>query len=162
MEILSRYFSQATLVVLFVLVARANGDTNTTSTSTQNSASAASGNSSLQEKKSSGAFLSTLLQNAKAANFIDLLPHPIGSFELVVKEAKVLFKEFTLHLPEFLHHPLPFIIQNVLNIAALVLAVMSFIPTFILPAKVIALLLSIVSLLIGYSAPFDKNYLSAL
>jgi membrane-associated phospholipid phosphatase len=151
-----RHFLQAASVILFVLVTSGSGDTNGT-----DAATAVSGNVTTSSTTHT-VILSTVLEYLKAANFIDILPHPIRSFQLVVKEALATFRGFTLNLPQLLLHPTSFITHNFLNIVALILAVMSFLPPFILPAKVIAFLLAMLSLFMGYSDPFDKNYLSQL
>jgi hypothetical protein len=163
MKTVIRHFLQAASVILFVLVTSGSGDTNGTDAATQNPVGAVSGNlTTSSTTQTVSIILSTVLEYLKAANFIDILPHPIRSFHLVVKEARATLQEFTLHLPQLLLNPTSFITHNFLNIVALILAVISLLPPFILPAKVIAFLLSILGLFLGYSAPFDKDYLSQL
>ncbi|KDR08736.1 hypothetical protein L798_01140 [Zootermopsis nevadensis] len=151
MAIPIRYIVQVTLVIFLVSV-----------TSSRGVADGAVSDEGSQEVEDSGDFLSTVVEYALATNFIDVLPHPIRSAILVVKEVLATLQGFTLNLPQLLQNPVSFFTNNILQIVALVLALVSFIPPLALPAKVIALILSILSLLIGLSTPFDKEYLTEI
>jgi hypothetical protein len=162
-EITTHHVSQATLVALFVLVAGTQGDTNTTGTSTSSPVTAVSGNVTEQVIiKPKGGPLSAVLPDVMAADFIGVVPHPIRSSTLALKESLATFQELTRPVPQLLSHSLSFVLHGLLQIAALVLSVTSLVPPFILPAEVTALFLTIPSFINGFSHVFNKDYLSAL
>ncbi|KDR08735.1 hypothetical protein L798_01139 [Zootermopsis nevadensis] len=149
MAIPIRYIVQVTLVIFLVSVTSSRGDSD----------GAVSDEGSQDD---SGAFLSTVIENFLATNLGDKEPDPEKLSELVTKEVQETIQELTVNLPKLLQNPFSYIAEIFLHIAAVVLAIVSFVPPLALPARVVALILSVLSILIGSSGPINSEYLSEL
>lgn len=150
------------LVILIVLVSSGLSATNLVNSLRPASADAAKKPNSCANLKSFLTIIIPMIENLISSKFFDLQPHPVQSFVFLVKEVYYVAQTLGKSLPELLSKPRKFVFVAVPYILALALIVMSFTPAFILLAKIIAFLLSILRIFSDYWAPFDKNYLSQL
>jgi hypothetical protein len=183
MEIMNRYVVLTASVILFVLLACGNGATIANGTVAAGSAidseegdgatiengtvAAGSANDSKEgnttdSHKNLVSIITAVFENAKSVNFINFLPNPIQSLISFVKEIFYILKKLGPTIPKLLFHPISLITTIFPYFVSLVLIALTFIPTMVLPCKIIAFFLSILGLFNAYWAPFDKTYLSGL
>jgi hypothetical protein len=149
-------------VILFVLVRSGISDTDVNDTVTDISSIVTTEGTTIANHLDLSSVLSAAIENAKSANLLYFLPHPIQSFVSLIKEIFRIVVTLGPSLPNLLLHPLS-VPQAVLpHLLALVLIALTFVPVLILPSKIIALILSIFALFSDYWAPFDKTYLASL
>lgn len=149
-------------VILFVLVTSGNGDTIANGTVAAGSAINSEEGNTTDSPKNVTNIIPSVFENLKSVNLINFLPNPIKSFLSFVKQIDHISKELGPKLPKLLFNPVSLIITIFPHFVALALVALTFVPTLVLPCKIIALFLSVLALVSEYWAPFDKNYLSGL
>jgi hypothetical protein len=149
-------------VILFVLVSSGLCATTVISSLCPASVDASKLLNSRRKVKDFLTLIPSVIENLISANLVDVLPHPGQSIVFLIKEVFYVMQTLRRRLPDLLCNPGRLIISALPYVAALMLIVMSLMPGFILPSKVIAFLLSILRLFNDYWAPFDKIYLSQL
>jgi hypothetical protein len=160
---MERYVVLAASVVLFVLVTSGSG-----APSGNDTAVATVGASTPTEETPSGSHLNltsiilSVIQNAKAVNLFNFLPNPIHSSISLFKEIFHIAEELGPSLPKLLLQPFSLLKAVFPHFVALVLIAVTYIPTMVLPCKIIALLVSILGMFSNYWAVFDTSYLSLL
>lgn len=159
---MKRYVVLTASVILFVLVTSGNGDTIANGTVAAVSANDTEEGNTTEKNLNLSTFIQSVIQNVLSSNLINILPHPIQTIQSLAKEISAIQKELGPRLPELLFNPIALIITVFPYFVALVLIALTFVPFFVIPAKIIALVLSVLGMFSEYWALFNKDYLSGL